>query len=358
VDKMIYTNEEKNLIESLITNGGQYQDVLEKAVSRAVGVKYAHAFNSVASSHLVAILALSSPKLKGRALQAGDEVILSSINPPSVVSAILQTGATPVFIDISLISYSPTPLMYSQAITENTKAMVVTHIMGNPDNLTSLQEIAEQNNLWMIEICDEAFGEYDHEMLGTFGNISCVKAGNLGMVLTNSSMLHTILLSMKNCGEDFTSHVGLNLSPTEIEAGISYLQFLQSDTVSKTKSKNWEYLYELVFPLKDTFLLPSFSKLAVPQWTGFLLTLKVDVGFTLDELEKYLIKKECLIDRRKCRSITKCSAFILRGLVSDQTPKADFAHSNGFYISLLETEDEYIKIIDSIKKFMESKNGG
>ena len=116
-----------------------------------LGVRYATFCNSGSSANLLAFMALTSPKLGSRAIMPGDEVITGAVGFPTTIAPIIQAGAIPVFVDVSLVTYNPTPKMIAEAITEKTKAIFLAHTLGNPFDLEAIKEIAIANELWLIE---------------------------------------------------------------------------------------------------------------------------------------------------------------------------------------------------------------
>jgi len=128
-------------------------------------------------------MSLTSPKLGSRAIQVGDEVIVAAVGFPTTVAPIIQFGAVPVFVDVSLVTYNPTPKMIAEAITDKTKAIFLAHTLGNPIDLDAIKEIAWQNELWLIEDNCDAFGsEYNGKKTGTIGVIPPTNSSFFGLL--------------------------------------------------------------------------------------------------------------------------------------------------------------------------------
>ena len=110
------------------------------------------------SANLLAISALTSPKLGERRLNPEDEVITTACGFPTTVNPIIQNNLVPVFIDVDLATYNIQIDKIEEAITEKTKAIFIAHTLGNPANLDKIMEIVKKYNLWFIEDNCDALG--------------------------------------------------------------------------------------------------------------------------------------------------------------------------------------------------------
>ena len=127
---------------------GRFNDDFQKKLSNFLGIKYLLTTNTGSSANLLAFTALTSPKLKDRAIKKGDEVITVAAGFPTTVNPIIQFGAIPVFIDVDLLTHNIDVDKIEPAINEKTKAIVIAHSLGNPFNLKAIKEFCDKNNFF------------------------------------------------------------------------------------------------------------------------------------------------------------------------------------------------------------------
>lgn len=152
---------------------GKYAACLEAGLSKFVGTRYARLVNSGSSANLAAVSALTSLTLGDRRIKPGDEVITVACGFPTTVNPIIQVGAVPVFVDVTVPSYNIDVTQLEAALSPKTKAIVLAHMLGNPFNVDAVQGFAWQHNLWLIEDCCDALGSTWREVkCGTFGDMS------------------------------------------------------------------------------------------------------------------------------------------------------------------------------------------
>ena len=154
---------------------GRFNAAFEKRLSEYLGVPHVLTTTSGSSANLLALTALTSPKLGARQLKPGDEVITVAAGFPTTVNPIIQNGLIPVFVDVDIPTYNINASLIEGAISEKTKAIMVAHTLGNTFNLAEVRRIATQYNLWLIEDCCDALGStYNGQMVGSFGDIATV----------------------------------------------------------------------------------------------------------------------------------------------------------------------------------------
>lgn len=302
----------------------------EKQMAKYLGTRFGIMTNSGSSANLLAITALTSPLLKDRKLNPGDEVITVAAGFPTTVNPIIQNGLIPVFVDVTIGSYNPTPYMVEAAITEKTKAIFIAHTLGNPYDAVEIKEIAKKYKLWFVEDCADALGsKLDGQKVGTFGSISTTSfypahhmtTGEGGMVFTDDPLLAKIIKSFRDWGRDcwclpgventcgkrfgwcgvgelpdgydhkyIYSHIGYNLKPTDLQAAIGKVQLHRLEEFEEDRKANWSYLRKGMETggMEKYFILPTFMSNAQPSWFGFILTVRTDAGFTRNELAQYL----------------------------------------------------------------------
>ena len=181
---------------------GPYTEKFEGRFAKTVGMRHAFMVNSGSSANLVALSALTSPKLGDKALKPGDEVLTVAAGFPTTVTPILQNNLIPVYVDIDLGTYVANEAALEAAISPKTRAIMMAHTLGNPFNLELVQKLGEKHNLWLIEdSCDGLGGTYKGQNLGTFGDFSTfsfypahhITTGEGGAVLVKKAAHKTIV---------------------------------------------------------------------------------------------------------------------------------------------------------------------
>ncbi len=292
---------------------GPYTEKFEGKLAKRVGVRHAYMVNSGSSANLLALSALTSPRLGDRALKPGDEVITVAAGFPTTVTPILQNGLIPVYVDIDLGTYVANEAALEAVISPKTRAIMMAHTLGNPFNLDLVQRLAEKHNLWVIEdSCDGLGGTYRGQQLGSFGDFSTfsfypahhITTGEGGAVMVKKSAHKTIIESFRDWGRDcwcpsgcdntclkryewtlgelpegydhkYTySHLGYNLKSGDIQAAIGLAQLDRLDSFIELRRRNWDYLKTGLKSLEEFFLLPKSTAHSNPSWFGFALTVK------------------------------------------------------------------------------------
>jgi CDP-6-deoxy-D-xylo-4-hexulose-3-dehydrase len=313
---------------------GRYAQKFEKEFAAFLGVKHCSLTNSGSSANLLAFMALTSPQLGDKRIQRGDEVITVAAAFPTTVAPIIQFGAIPVFVDISLPTYNIDCDLLEQALSPRTKAVMVAHTLGNPFDLKRVKTFCDAHGLWLIEDnCDALGSKYrigsEWKYTGTFGHIGTssfypphhMTMGEGGAVYTNDATLHRLVESFRDWGRDcwcpsgkddtckhrfdrqfgelpagydhkyVYSHFGYNLKVTDMQAAIGCAQLEKLPSFVEARRKNWHMLREGLADLAHKFVLPEATADADPSWFGFLLTVRDGVGFTRDDIVCYLESK-------------------------------------------------------------------
>jgi len=328
--KVIGALELKNMVEASLDGWlttGRFNQKFEEELSRFIGIKCLLTVNSGSSANLIAFSTLTSPKLKERAVQKGDEVISVAAGFPTTVNPIIQFGAIPVFIDIKIPTYNVDENLIEEAITKKTKAIMLAHTLGNPFNLKKVREICEKYNLWLIEdSCDALGSKFDNKNVGTFGDLATlsfypahhITMGEGGAVFTNSKKLERIAESFRDWGRDcycepgkdntcnkrfgwklgdlpfgydhkYTySHLGYNMKITDMQAACGLAQLERLEGFIKKRKENFNFLYKNLKDLEEFLILPEPEKNSEPSWFGFPLSLKKNNQYNRNDLIKYL----------------------------------------------------------------------
>ena len=332
----VYDHEEMvNLVDSALEfwlTSGRYTDEFEKKLAQYLGVRFCSLVNSGSSANLNAFMALTSPLLGERAIKRGDEVITVAAGFPTTVAPIIQYGAVPVFIDVTIPQYNMDVTMLEEALSDKTKAVMAAHTLGNPFDLKAVKAFCEKHNLWLIEDNCDALGttyELNGEVRfsGTIGDIGTssfypphhMTMGEGGAVYTNNPLLHKCIRSFRDwgrdcicpsgkdnmCGHRFDkqygelplgydhkyvySHFGYNLKATDMQAAIGCAQLDKFPSFVEKRRHNFDRLKDKLQAVSGKLILPEPCKNANPSWFGFLITCKA--GVDRNELVKYLESK-------------------------------------------------------------------
>ena len=215
----VYDSEEMtNLVDSALEfwlTSGRYTEQFEKELGEYLGVKYVSLVNSGSSANLNAFMALTSPLLGDRKVNRGDEVITVAAGFPTTVTPIIQYGAVPVFVDVTIGQYNIDVNMLEEAVSDKTKAVMLAHTLGNPFDLKTVREFCDKHSLWLIEDnCDALGSKYilngEERFTGSIGDIGTssfypphhMTMGEGGAVYTNNPILHRAIRSMREWGRD------------------------------------------------------------------------------------------------------------------------------------------------------------
>ena len=174
--KVFDADELQHLVESSLDfwlTTGRFAEQFETDFAQVMGMKHALLCNSGSSANLLALTALTSPRLNERALRDGDEVITVAAGFPTTVNPIYQNRLTPVFVDVQLGTFDATIESIEAAISPKTKAIMMAHTLGNPFNLEGVMSVAKEHNLFVVEdTCDAVGATYNGKPVGSFGDIS------------------------------------------------------------------------------------------------------------------------------------------------------------------------------------------
>jgi CDP-6-deoxy-D-xylo-4-hexulose-3-dehydrase len=322
--RVVDENEMVNLVDSALEfwlTSGRYTDQFEKGLAAYLHVPYCSLVNSGSSANLLAFMALSSPLLGERAVQRGDEVITVAAGFPTTVTPLLQFGAVPVFVDVTIPQYNIDVSQLEHALSPKTKAIMLAHTLGNPFDLQAVKHFCDAHKLWLIEDnCDALGSSYTidgvEKLTGTIGDIGTssfypphhITMGEGGAVYTANPLLHKIIRSFRDWGRDCVcpsgkdnmcghrfdkqygelpagydhkyvySHFGYNLKATDMQAAIGCAQLEKLPAFIEKRQNNWRHLSEGLRDLRDRLILPEAAPNANPSWFGFLITCKNGVN--------------------------------------------------------------------------------
>jgi len=310
---------------------GKFNTEFEKKLAKYINVKSVLTVNSGSSANLVAFSALTAKELGEEAIKPGDEVITVAASFPTTVNPILQYGAIPVFVDVTIPHYEIDVTYLEKALSHKTKAVVIAHTMGNVFNLEAVTAFCEKHDLWLMEDCCDALGAtYNGKHVGTFGDIATlsfypahhITMGEGGAVYTSNSKLKKIAESFRDWGRDcwcepgkdntcglrfcqqlgdlpmgydhkyIYSRQGFNLKITDMQAALGLAQLEKLDEFVKIRRQNFDTLKKGLEKHSNKLILPEATANASPSWFGFLITVKKDAGITRNELVQKLNDKK------------------------------------------------------------------
>ncbi len=310
---------------------GRFAERFEKEFAAWLGVRYAHLVNSGSSANLIAFSVLTAPELGSRQIHRGDEVITVACGFPTTVAPIIQYGAIPVFVDVTIPQYNIDVSMLETALSSKTKAVMLAHTLGNPFDLAAVRKFCDRHGLWLIEDnCDALGSKYTIDGVirytGTLGDIGTssfypphhMTMGEGGCIYTNDPLLHRLILSFRDWGRDCVcpsgrdnfcgrrfdgqfgqlpagydhkyvySHFGFNLKVTDMQAAIGCEQLKKLPSFIQKRKRNWSLLREELAPLSDRLILPEPAENSDPSWFGFLMSVRPGSGLKREEVTRFL----------------------------------------------------------------------
>lgn len=294
---------------------GRYVKKFEKGLADYLGIKYVSVVNSGSSANLLAFMTLTSPLLKERRIKRGDEVITVAAGFPTTVSPIINYGAVPVFVDVTIPQYNIDVTKLEAALSEKTKAVMIAHTLGNPFDLKAVKAFCDKHNLWLVEDNCDALGSLytidgEEKFTGSIGDIGTssfypphhMTMGQGGAVYTKNPLLHKIIRSMRDWGRDCVcasgqdnfcghrfdgqygelpkgydhkyvySHFGLNLNITDMQAAVGVAQLKKFPKFVERRRYNFDRLYKGLQEVSDKLILPESVANSKPSWFGFMMT--------------------------------------------------------------------------------------
>lgn len=310
---------------------GRFANQFEKEFAEWIGVRYAHLVNSGSSANLIAFMTLTSPELGKNQIKRGDEVITVACGFPTTVAPIIQFGAIPVFVDVTIPQYNIDVTKLEQALSDKTKAIMVAHTLGNAFDLSAVKKFCDEHELWLIEDnCDALGTQYTIDGVtkytGTWGDIGTssfypphhMTMGEGGCVYTNNPLLHRLILSFRDWGRDCIcpsgrdnkcghrydgqfgqlpegydhkyvySHWGYNLKVTDLQAAIGLEQLRKVPQFIQKRREHWERLRKALEMVQDKLILPEPEQNSMPSWFGFLITIRPETRISRKKVISYI----------------------------------------------------------------------
>ena len=361
---------------------GRFSKEFEKNFAEWIGVKYAHLVNSGSSANLIAFSVLTAPELGDRQIKKGDEVITVACGFPTTINPIIQYGAVPVFLDVTVPQYNIDVEQLEAAYTEKTKAVMIAHTLGNPFDLKAVKEFCDKHNLWLVEDnCDALGSKYTiggvTKYTGTWGDIGTssfypphhMTMGEGGAVYTNNPILNRLILSYRDWGRDcicvsgqdnlcghrwdgqfgelpkgydhkYTySHFGYNLKVTDLQAAVGVEQLKKFPSFIERRKHNWARLHAALENVQDKIILPEPAENSAPSWFGFLISVRPETGLNRNDVTKYIESKNVQTRLLFSGNIIKQPCFNeIRGTdayrVVGNLENSDFVVNNTFWVGV------------------------
>ena len=361
---------------------GRFCNEFEKNFGEWIGARFVHLVNSGSSANLLAFTALTAPELGKKQIKKDDEVITVACGFPTTINPILQYGAVPVFVDVTIPQYNIDVTKLEDAYNPGkTKAVMIAHTLGNPFNIKAVKEFCDKYDLWLVEDnCDALGSKYtmgETRFTGTWGDIGTssfypphhMTMGEGGAVYTNDPLLNRLLLSFRDWGRDCVcpsgkdnlcghrfdgdwselphgydhkyvySHFGYNIKVTDMQAAVGVEQLKKFPDFIKARKANWSYLKDNLKRLSDKLILPEPEQDSDPSWFGFLISVKPETGLNRNAVTRFIedhnIQTRLLfsgnITRHPCfDQIRNTDAYRVVGSLDN----SDFIVNNSFWVGV------------------------
>ena len=305
---------------------GRFHDSFQRALSKYVGARNAIFVNSGSSANLVALSALTSPRLGKKRLLPGDEVITVAAGFPTTVNPIIQNGLRPVVVDIELGTYDAISEQLKEAVGPKTRAIMMAHTLGNPFDLDTVRALCKEHGLWLVEdACDSLGSTYDGQKTGSFGDTATlsfypahhITTGEGGAVFVKSPLVRKQVESFRDWGRDcycetghdntchkrfewqlgdlplgydhkyIYSHIGYNLKATDMQAALGLSQLKNIDAFTQARKDNFKQLYKQLEEVEG-LILPKATPKSDPSWFGFMLLVRESAPFTRTDVARHM----------------------------------------------------------------------
>ena len=394
--KVLDPNDIASLVDASLDGwltAGRFHEDFERGLAKYVGARSALFVNSGSSANLVALSALTSPKLGKRALKPGDEVLTVAAGFPTTVNPIIQNNLRPVLVDVNLETYDAIPEMLREAVSSKTKAIMMAHTLGNPFDLDTVRELCDKHGLWLIEdSCDALGSTYNGKKTGSFGDTATlsfypahhITTGEGGAVFVKSPLVRKQAESFRDWGRDcycetghddtcnkrfgwtlgdlpagydhkyIYSHIGYNLKATDMQAALGLSQLTKLDEFSDRRKQNFKYLSKKLKGVQG-LIMPKATPKSDPSWFGFPITLDPKHPVDREDLLRFLDSRKIGTRLMFAGNIMKQPAYrnVDFRVVGDLT-NTDIVMRRTFWVGVYPglTEPMLDYIADSITEFV------
>lgn len=383
---------------------GRFASQFEPTLAKKFGRKLSKLTVSGSAANLLAFSTLTSWKLGDSRIKDGDEIITVAAGFPTTVAPIIQNGCVPVFVDIDPVTHNVDVNAVRNAITNKTRGIMIAHSLGNPFDVIAIKKICDENALYLIEDCCDAFGatvdmeDGSERGVGTFGDLATlsfypahhITMGEGGAVLMDSMKLARICESFRDWGRDcycepgrdntcekrfdwqlgdlpygydhkYTySHVGYNMKVTDMQAAVGLSQLKKLDKFISMRNANFKGLSDRMIAegLDEHFILPEATPGTNPSWFGYLLTLRDGHRLTRRDVTEELENKKVGTRLLFAGNLTKQPAFMNENFrVSGSLENTDKIMNNSFWMGVWPglTDDHLDYMIASLKAIIDGK---
>lgn len=377
-----------NMIENLLTGKftmGEQVSNFEEMFAKYVGVKHAMMVNSGSSANLIALSTLTNHKCQTR-LVAGDQVLVPAICWSTSVFPIIQCGLTPIFVDVDPRSLNIDLDDLENKITNQTKAIMLVHVLGNSTNMQRLMDIVKKHNLILIEdTCESLGSKYNNRYLGSWGSIGTysfyyshhITTMEGGMVVCDDDEYYELMKCLRAHGwsrslkdkEKIQSqhpdldprftfvNLGYNVRPIEMQATMGIGQLHKLEEKNNNRKLNYHKIKtKIENDPRNTFLsFPKESDNADVAWFGITLFLKDNIR--LSEYLEYLTQNG--VENRPIITGNIIRQPVIKDLYPNLKPSdfpgAEECHFRGLFVGLAcnlmpeQTIEELVSILLGFK---------
>jgi len=399
----VYDHEEvENMINAILDGWfgvGKYAHRFEMELSRILGVKKATMTNSGSSANLLAISALLSHQLGDDVrLKPGDEVITPALTFPTTFNPIIQNNLVPVLLDVDVRTFNISADDLKTALSSKTRAIFISHTLGNPNEMDAILDFTREHNLFLIEdACDALASRYDRRWVGSFGSFGTfsfypahqITTGEGGAIVTSDEELSKIVLSLRDWGracimpvcnplhcpdkscpksvryekttisndlpEDYDKRytytsIGYNFKPTEIQAAMGLAQLKKLPKFIKLRKRNFKILYDEFIKYEDFFILPESLPKSETCWFAFPLTIKKHAPFKRKDIVQCFTKHNIEVKMLFAGNIIRHPAYEdICHRVAQKLVNSDHIMRNSFFLGVYPgISEERVKYLLSV----------
>lgn len=276
--------EELELLAEVLRSGtltstkGNFVKTLEHDFARKIGAQHAFACASGSAAVHTAIAAIDP--------EPGDEIITSPITDMGALSPIVYQSAIPVFADVDPGTYNVTARTIEPCLSERTKAIIVTHLFGNPCEMSEIMELARARGIHVIEDCAQSFlAQHEKRTVGTIGSIGCfslqqgkhITTGEGGLVTTDDEALARRMFLFINkawgYGDAQPDHyfLALNYRMSELQGAVAVAQLCKLENVVEQRIRMADKLTELLRGLQPGIETPLVNPQSVHVYWKYCL---------------------------------------------------------------------------------------
>ncbi len=234
------------------SQASKYLDLFEEQFAAYIGTKYAIATSSCTGALQIALLALE--------IGVGDEVIVPDLTWVATANAVRYTGATPIFADVDMQSWTLDPSSVERLITPKTKAIIPVHMYGHPTDMSRITELADRFNIPIVEDAAPAIGaKWQNRNCGTFGSFAAFSfqgakllvTGEGGMLVTDNEILYEKARKIWDQGRNpqrafWIDEKGVKFKMANVQAAIGLGQLQRADELIGLKRRIFSWYEEVL----------------------------------------------------------------------------------------------------------------